>query len=61
MTEPFHDAGGSLAGGFHVGNEQRAPGPDPERRSYATYASFEDSEGNRHVRQEVTERFPGRV
>ncbi|MER6592934.1 VOC family protein [Micromonospora purpureochromogenes] len=61
VSEPFHDAGGGLGGGFHMGNKQRASGPHPERRSYATYASFEDSEGNRYVLQEITERLPGRV
>jgi hypothetical protein len=61
VSEPFHDAGGGLAGGFHVGDEHRAPGPDPERRSYATYASFDDTEGNRYVLQEITDRPPGRV
>ena len=57
----FHDAGGGLAGGFHVGNEGRAEGHDPEGRSYASYASFQDSEGNRYVLQEITTRLPGRV
>jgi catechol 2,3-dioxygenase-like lactoylglutathione lyase family enzyme len=61
VSEPFHDAGGGLAGGFHVGEEGRAPGHDPERRSYATYASFHDTDGNRWVLQEITERLPGRV
>lgn len=61
VSEPFHDAGGGLAGGFHIGEVGRAPGHDPERRSYATYASFKDTEGNRWVLQEVTERLPGRV
>jgi catechol 2,3-dioxygenase-like lactoylglutathione lyase family enzyme len=57
----FHDAGGGLGGGFHVGNEGRATGHDPERRSYASYASFHDTEGNRWVLQEITTRLPGRV
>ena len=61
VTEPFHAADGSVVGGFHVGDEGRAPGHDPQRRSYATYASFFDSEGNRWLLQEITERFPGRV
>jgi len=61
VSEPFHDAGGGLGGGFHVGEEGRAYGHDPERRSYGTYASFRDSEGNRYVLQELTERLPGRV
>ena len=61
MSEPFRDAGGGLGGGFRPGEEGRAYGPDPEGRSYATYASFEDSEGNRYVLQEITERLPGRI
>ncbi len=36
-------------------------GPDPERRSYFTYATFRDPDGNEWLLQEVTTRFPGRV
>ncbi|MEV5148476.1 VOC family protein [Streptomyces sp. NPDC052727] len=61
VSEVFHDAGGGLGGGFHIGEEGRAYGHDPERRSYASYASFHDSEGNRWILQEITERLPGRV
>ncbi len=61
VSESFHDANGGLGGGFHIGDEGRAYGPDPERRSYATYASFFDSEGNRWILQELTTRLPGRV
>ncbi len=61
VSEAFHDADGGLIGGFHIGDEGRAQGPDPEHRSYATYASFHDSEGNRWVLQEITTRLPGRV
>lgn len=61
VSEVFHDTGGTVIGGFHVADEGRAPGPDPEGRSYATYVSFNDSEGNRWVLQEITERAPGRV
>jgi catechol 2,3-dioxygenase-like lactoylglutathione lyase family enzyme len=57
----FHDAGGGLGGGFYAGTEARAPGPDPQRRSYATYASFSDPDGNRWLLQEIKERLPGRV
>ena len=57
----FHDAGGGLGGGFLAGTEARAPGPDPQRRSYATYASFSDPDGNVWLLQEITERLPGRV
>jgi catechol 2,3-dioxygenase-like lactoylglutathione lyase family enzyme len=61
VGEVFHDAGGGLAGGFYAGTEGRALGPDPQRRSYATYASFRDPDGNGWVLQEITERLPGRV
>ncbi len=60
VSEVFHDAGGGLAGGFYAGSEARAPGSDPQRRSYASYASFNDPDGNRWLLQELTERLPGR-
>jgi catechol 2,3-dioxygenase-like lactoylglutathione lyase family enzyme len=60
VSEAFHDAGGGPVGGFIAGTEARATGPDPERRSYATYASFSDPDGNRWLLQEITERAPGR-
>jgi catechol 2,3-dioxygenase-like lactoylglutathione lyase family enzyme len=50
VSEPFHRDGGQLV-----------PGPDPERRSYLTYASFRDPDGNTWLLQEITERLPGRV
>ena len=37
------------------------PGIDPERRSYASRASFADPDGNTWQLQEITERLPGRV
>ena len=37
-----------------------APGPDPERRSYLTYASFSDPDGNGWLLQEVKTRLAGR-
>jgi catechol 2,3-dioxygenase-like lactoylglutathione lyase family enzyme len=36
-------------------------GPDPQRRSYASFASFSDPDGNGWLLQEVTARLPGRV
>jgi hypothetical protein len=36
-------------------------GPDPERRSYTSYASFSDPDGNGWLLQEVTARLPVRV
>ena len=49
VSELFHLEGG------------RVPGPDPERRSYMSYGSFSDPDGNSWVLQEVTERLPGRL
>lgn len=61
VGEVFHDAGGGLGGGFNAAPASRAPGPDPQRRSYASYASFADPDGNRFTLQELTDRLPGRV
>jgi catechol 2,3-dioxygenase-like lactoylglutathione lyase family enzyme len=36
-------------------------GRDPQRRSYRSYASFSDPDGNGWILQEVTARLPGRV
>jgi catechol 2,3-dioxygenase-like lactoylglutathione lyase family enzyme len=45
---------------FHLGESGLVPGPDPERRSYLTYASFSDPDGNGWLLQEVKERPPSR-
>lgn len=45
---------------FHRSDEGIAPGPDPQRSSYNTYASFNDPDGNGFLLQEITERLPGR-
>jgi catechol 2,3-dioxygenase-like lactoylglutathione lyase family enzyme len=60
VSEVFHDSGGGLGGGFNTGTEARAPGADPQRRSYASYASFSDPDGNVWLLQEIKERLPGR-
>src|SRR4051794_22392541 len=60
VGEVFHDADGGLGGGWR-GADGRAPGHDPEGRSYASYASFSDPEGNQWLLQGITERLPGRV
>jgi catechol 2,3-dioxygenase-like lactoylglutathione lyase family enzyme len=39
----------------------RAPGLDPERRSYFSRASFADPDGNEWILQEITQRLPGRI
>jgi catechol 2,3-dioxygenase-like lactoylglutathione lyase family enzyme len=46
---------------FHRGKDGRVTGPDPERRSYGSLASFIDPDGNAWLLQEVTTRLPGRV
>jgi len=60
VSEVFHDAGGGLGGGFYASTEARASGPDRKRRSYASYASFRDPDGNGWMLQEITTRLPGR-
>jgi catechol 2,3-dioxygenase-like lactoylglutathione lyase family enzyme len=53
--------GADVSGAFHyTQTRQRAPGPDPERRSYGTYATFTDPDGNRWLLQEIKTRLPGR-
>jgi hypothetical protein len=47
VSEVFHDTGGGLSSGFRAGTDGRAPGPDPEGRSYPMYASFSDPAGKR--------------
>ena len=45
---------------FHL-DHGRAPGADPQRRSYQSYVSFSDPDGNEWQVQEITARLPGRV
>jgi catechol 2,3-dioxygenase-like lactoylglutathione lyase family enzyme len=45
----------------HPGPDGPVGGPDPERRSYFSRASFSDPDGNTWLLQEVTTRLPGRV
>jgi catechol 2,3-dioxygenase-like lactoylglutathione lyase family enzyme len=58
VSEVFHDEGGVF---HHAGAKGRVPGPDPEGRSYCTWASFSDPDGNGWLLQEITTRLPGRV
>ncbi len=46
---------------FHIGADGRVSGLDPERRSYRSFASFSDPDGNRWLFQEITTRLPGRI
>jgi catechol 2,3-dioxygenase-like lactoylglutathione lyase family enzyme len=45
---------------FHRDGARFLPGPDPERRSYLSFASFSDPDGNGWLLQEVNTRLPGR-
>jgi catechol 2,3-dioxygenase-like lactoylglutathione lyase family enzyme len=63
VSEVFHDAGD-----VHTGPDEpylfgrvRVSGPDPEHRTYRSFASFNDPDGNGWLLQEVTARLPGRV
>ena len=54
--------GANVSEGFHFdGDHHAVPGPDAERPSYGSYASFADPDGNRWVLQQVTTRLPGRA
>jgi catechol 2,3-dioxygenase-like lactoylglutathione lyase family enzyme len=48
-----------VSGVFHLAGG-RVPGPDPQGRSYQTYASFSDPDGNGWLLQEIKTRLPGR-
>ena len=54
VSEVFH----GLA--FSDTAETRVPGPDPDRSSYRTFASFRDPDGNEWLLQELKTRLPGR-
>ena len=56
--EVFHDAHG---GYNRFDRDARASGPDPQRRTYASFVSFSDPDGNDWQLQEITNRLPGRV
>jgi catechol 2,3-dioxygenase-like lactoylglutathione lyase family enzyme len=51
--------GVEVSGVFHLDGGP-VPGPDPERRSYQSYASFSDPDGNGWLLQEINTRLPGR-
>ncbi len=57
-AEVFHD---SSVGYNRFDASVRAKGPDPERRTYASFAEFRDPDGNVWELQEITGRLPGRV
>jgi catechol 2,3-dioxygenase-like lactoylglutathione lyase family enzyme len=57
VSEVFHYAGGPFN---NTGENPLVSGRDPEGRSYFSFASFEDPDGNGWLLQEVKTRLPGR-
>ena len=63
IGEVFHAADGVYAGTdepFLFGRH-RVGGPDPGHRTYRSFASFSDPDGNGWLLQEITARLPGRI
>ena len=58
VSEVFHYAGGPFN---NTVENPRVAGRDPEGRSYFSFASFEDPDGNCWLLQEITTRLPGRI
>ena len=58
VSEVFHDATGVF---HHAGTQARVPGPAEERKTYGSWASFSDPDGNSWFVQEITTRLPGRA
>ena len=63
VSEVFHDATGVYNGPDepYLFGRRRVSGADPEHRSYRSYASFRDPDGNSWLFQEVITRLPGRI
>jgi len=62
ISDVFHNEG------VYTGTDEaflfgkvRVSGPDPEHRSYRSFASFHDPDGNGWLFQEITTRLPGRI
>ena len=58
VSEVFHYGGGPFN---NAAKNPRLSGRDPEGRSYFSFASFEDPDGNHWLLQEITTRLPGRI
>jgi len=53
VSEIYHNV-------YDSGSQEPVDGPDPDGRSYASFASFTDPDGNGWLLQEIKERQPGR-
>ena len=58
VSEPFHDAGGIF---HHAGTDRLISGLNPQRKSYASFATFSDPDGNAWIFQEITARLTGHI
>ena len=58
VSEVFHYAGGPFNNAVE---DPRVAGRDPQGRSYYSFASFTDPDGNGWLLQEITKRLPGRI
>ena len=63
ISEMFHDAAGVYAGKDepYLFGRRCVTGLDPNRRSYRSFASFYDPDGNGWLLQEITTRLAGRI
>jgi catechol 2,3-dioxygenase-like lactoylglutathione lyase family enzyme len=63
VSEVFHDAAGVYVGSDepYLFGRVHVAGPDAEHRSYRSFASFRDPDGNGWLFQEITTRLPGRL
>jgi catechol 2,3-dioxygenase-like lactoylglutathione lyase family enzyme len=58
VSEVFHAS--KPGAQFRPESDGRVGGPDPGRRSYSSFATFNDPDGNTWLFQEITTRLPGR-
>jgi catechol 2,3-dioxygenase-like lactoylglutathione lyase family enzyme len=58
-SDVFHP--GAPGAQFAADGAERVTGPDPDRASYGSFATFSDPDGNEWLIQEVTQRLPGRI
>ncbi len=63
VSEPFHHEGDTHTGpdAPYLFGQVRVSGPDPQRGTYRSFASFSDPDGNGWLFQEITARLPGRL
>jgi catechol 2,3-dioxygenase-like lactoylglutathione lyase family enzyme len=58
VSEVFHAS--KPGAQFRPESDGRISGPDPDHRSYSSFATFSDPDGNTWLFQEITTRLPGR-